>query len=166
MIEWRNVDDLHANHWNPNRVAFKELELLEHSILKSGWLQPIIINNDNLIIDGFHRWRLSSESAKIRERWDGRIPCVVMDIPDDEAMAQTVRINKAKGKHITVSLQDIIQDLHKNFNWDLNRIQKEFGMTEKEVSILLAENVFDTFEGLSEHKYSQAWYPSATASSS
>lgn len=165
MIEWRNVDDLRANHWNPNRVAKRELKLLEHSLLKSGWIQPIIVNNSNLIIDGFHRWRLSCESAKIRARWNGMIPCVVMDMPDDEAMAQTVRINKAKGKHITVSLQEIIQDLHKNYNWDSERLQTEFGMNDREVEILLAESVFDIMEGLNEHEYTQAWYPSATEAS-
>ena len=160
-IEWRDAKDLRANYWNPNRVAKQEFRLLEHSILKSGWLQPILINTDNLIIDGFHRWRLSCDSKKMNERWGGKVPCVVMDLPDDEAMAQTVRINKAKGKHMVVNMQQMLRGLRDDYGWEKARIQKEFGMTKQEVDIILAENIFAAMDNLESYEYSQAWYPTA-----
>ena len=41
-IEWVHRDDLHANSYNPNKVAKPELELLKVSILEDGWTQPIV----------------------------------------------------------------------------------------------------------------------------
>ena len=53
QVQWRPADALHANSWNPNVVFTPELKLLERSILKCGWIQPIIVNPDGLVIDGF-----------------------------------------------------------------------------------------------------------------
>ncbi len=61
-IVWKSVDDLDANNYNPNVVDKPELELLAFSLLKTGWIQPILVNADParasrpVIIDGFHRW--------------------------------------------------------------------------------------------------------------
>ena len=57
-VEWIDVRELNANDYNPNVVLNKELSLLEFSILKNGWIQPILINSDNTIIDGYHRYFL------------------------------------------------------------------------------------------------------------
>ena len=50
-IQWRDSKSLEANGWNPNVVFTPELKLLERSILKCGWIQPIIINPDGMVID-------------------------------------------------------------------------------------------------------------------
>ena len=160
-IEWRDADSLRANFWNPNRVAKQEFELLELSLLTNGWIQPILINSSDLLIDGFHRWLLSRDSTKVRERWDGRVPCVVFDIPDDEAMALTVRINKAKGRHMTTNFQDILKDLFNNYGWTKKRLKQEFGLTADELRVLLAEDIFGALGKLDKYQYSQAWYPSS-----
>jgi len=31
-----------------------EMNLIEKSILKTGWIQPILVNTNRTIIDGFH----------------------------------------------------------------------------------------------------------------
>ena len=54
-VEWIEVDQLNANDYNPNVVLNKELKLLELSLMTNGWIQPILINKDKTIIDGFHR---------------------------------------------------------------------------------------------------------------
>ena len=51
-IEWRKASDLNANDYNPNMVFDQELKLLERSILSTGWVQPILVDADDNIIDG------------------------------------------------------------------------------------------------------------------
>lgn len=61
-IQWLDAGTLKANHYNPNVVMNTELRLLERSILQTGWIQPILVNANRIIIDGFHRWSLSKIS--------------------------------------------------------------------------------------------------------
>ena len=58
-IQWLDAKSLEGNDYNPNAVFSPELKLLERSILATGWVQPVLISKDNIIIDGFHRWSLS-----------------------------------------------------------------------------------------------------------
>ena len=46
-IEWRVANELNSNNYNPNVVFNKELKLLELSILKQGWIQPVLILEDD-----------------------------------------------------------------------------------------------------------------------
>lgn len=157
-IEWRDVGDLRANHWNPNRVHKPELKLLEHSILTTGWIQPVLVNKYGLIIDGFHRWMLAQNSRKVRERWLGQVPCAVLDVEDDEAMAITVRINRAKGTHVAVEMHHLVHSLIEEHSWTVERISKEIGASKDEVAVLAQDGVFAA-RGIATWAYSNAWYP-------
>ena len=55
QVKWVKRDKLTANDYNPNKVAPVELELLKTSIKLCGWTQPIVIRENNTIVDGFHR---------------------------------------------------------------------------------------------------------------
>lgn len=65
-IEWIDAELLTANDYNPNVVLRHEFRLLEHSLLKNGWIQPILVTQDNVIIDGFHRVTLAKTSKKVK----------------------------------------------------------------------------------------------------
>lgn len=157
-IVWKNTDELQANYWNPNRVHKQELRLLEHSLLTTGWIQPILANPNGIIIDGFHRWRLSQDSKKVKERWKGKVPVAVLPVGDDEAMAITVRINRAKGTHIAVEMHRLVAALITQHGWEPERVAKEIGATLDEVNILTQEGVFAA-KGIANWAYSNAWYP-------
>lgn len=157
-IAWVDGASLRANHWNPNRVHKPELRLLEHSLLTTGWIQPILANPTGLIIDGFHRWRLSQDSKVVRERWAGRVPVATLDVDDATAMAITVRINRAKGSHVAVEMHRLVHDLLTVHGWDREQVAKEIGATLHEVDALAQEGVFAA-KGIKQWAYSQAWYP-------
>ena len=160
-IVWLNVDDLNPNDYNPNVVYNTELNLLEHSILKNGWIQPILVNEENgeyKIIDGFHRYSLSRNSSKIRSKYNGKVPCAVMNLPIEERMLLTIRINRAKGSHIAVRMSDIIKTLINDYSMDIKTVMKEIGATKDEIELLLMEDVFKKLD-IQNHKYSKAWYP-------
>jgi ParB-like chromosome segregation protein Spo0J len=157
-IEWVDTADLVANSYNPNVVYNKELDLLAHSIIKNGWIQPILITQDNIIIDGFHRYSLAINHKGVREYSNGKVPCVRMELTEAERMFLTIRINRAKGSHIAVKMHEIIVSLVEDHGISLKQVCKEIGATKAEVELLLQDDVFKKLD-IQNHKYSKAWYP-------
>lgn len=157
-IEWRQVSTLRGNDYNPNLVFNQELKLLELSILKQGWIQPILINDDGLIIDGFHRASLARDSVKIREKYKGEVPCVVMDLSTPEAMLLTIRINRAKGSHVAYRMASIIKELIDVHNLDPQQVAGDIGATKDEIALLYQDGVFAK-KNIKDYKYSSAWIP-------
>ncbi|QFG05750.1 ParB-like nuclease domain protein [Bacillus phage 035JT001] len=162
-IEWIDVDSIEANDYNPNVVMNQELKLLEFSIVKNGWIQPILVNQEAgqtgfTIIDGFHRYTLAKQSKTLRERDKGKAPCVIMRLPEAERMLLTIRINRAKGTHVSYRMSDIIKKLINEYNLDPKYIGQSIGATKAEIDLLMMEDVFKKLD-IQNHKYSKAWYP-------
>lgn len=157
-IEWLPAETLKANHYNPNVVFDQELALLERSILRTGWIQPVLISRDNIIIDGFHRWKLSLDSANLRRKYGGLVPCARLDIGPDEAMVHTIRINRAKGTHVAVRMSSIVKSLIDDHGWDPQQIALELGATREEVDLLYQDSIFKA-RNLADYRYSRAWVP-------
>lgn len=156
-IEWRAVDSLSANGYNPNVVMNQELKLLEFSILKNGWMQAVLITKDGTIIDGFHRWTLA-RAGSVFKKYRGLVPCVVMDLDKPAAMLLTIRINRAKGSHVAYKMSEIIRELVDVHRLDQQQIALEIGAAKGEVDLLYQENVFKT-KNIQNVEYSQAWAP-------
>lgn len=138
-VIWVRNDAVHANDYNPNKVAPPEMELLKLSILNDGYTQPIVsmVDEDGKreVIDGFHRNRVGKESPQIQERIHGYLP--VVTIRDSQAgkndrIASTIRHNRARGKHQVDAMSSIVLEL-KNRNWKNERIARELGMDEEEI---------------------------------
>lgn len=137
-VIWVKVDDVHANEYNPNKVAPPEMELLEVSIVNDGYTQPIVTwpNNDKReVVDGFHRSRVGKESALVNQRIKGYLPVVTIRKEQQgksDRIASTIRHNRARGKHQVDAMSEIVLEL-KNRNWTNKRIAKELGMDEDEI---------------------------------
>ncbi len=157
-IKWLDIAKLNPNDYNPNVVFTPELKLLEFSILKQGWIQPILINQDNIIIDGFHRYSLVKHSKKVSQISKDKVPCAILTLTESERMLLTIRINRAKGSHIAIKMHDIIKTLVEDHGMAQKEIAKQIGATTKEIDLLLMENIFKKFD-TKNHKYSKAWYP-------
>ena len=67
-VQWVSARKIRPNHWNPNFVFSPEMKLLEHSILTSKWVFPLVVNTNMLLIDGYHRYILSLESTSRKSR--------------------------------------------------------------------------------------------------
>ena len=156
---WVDVNKLQANDYNPNVVLTKEMELLGLSILKNGWIQPVLIIDDYTIIDGFHRSTLVKENKSINKLTNGKVPCVMLNITPPQRMLLTIRINRAKGNHIAYKMHDVIDKLVNEYNIPLDTIAKEIGANKDEIDLLLQENVFTNKNIDEETRYTQAWIP-------
>ena len=157
-IEWRLASSLKANNYNPNVVFTPELRLLERSILTQGWVQPVLINEDGTIIDGFHRSRLAQDSEALRAKYQGRVPCAVLHLTRPEAMLATIRMNRAKGSHVAARMHDIVRELIDDHDLDPQEIAQAIGANRDEVDLLYQEGVF-AVKDIKNYAYSKAWVP-------
>ena len=158
-VVWKDVDDLSANDYNPNVVYSPELRLLRFSLLRQGWIQPVLVSADGTIIDGFHRASLVKTDREVRALTKGRVPCVVMDLDEADRKLLTIRINRAKGSHVALKMADIVKDLVNTHGLSLDEICTQIGATRDEVDLLLMENVFKA-KGIDERTpFSRAWIP-------
>ena len=157
-IKWIAAKDLKANHYNPNRVMNAEMNLIERSILKTGWIQPILVNRNNVIIDGFHRWTLSQVSQELKAKYDGKVPCAVLDVSDVEAMVITVRINRAKGTHLAFRMSEYVRELVEKHGIPMDDLAKDIGATFEEIQLLMKSDMFE-HKDVENWAYSEAWFP-------
>lgn len=157
-IGWRSADTLKANDYNPNVVFSPELRLLELSILRHGWIQPVIIRNEGTIIDGFHRWALSRDSKALRAKYGGQLPCVVFKLSDADAMLLTIRMNRAKGTHVALRMAHMVKRLIDGCGLDPDHIAREIGASRAEVDLLYQDDLFKA-RNLDRAPYSEAWAP-------
>lgn len=156
-VKWIPVDELSANDYNPNVVYTPEMKLLALSILKNGWIQPVLVTQNNVIIDGYHRSTLCRTDEKVRKLTDGKVPCVVMNLSEADRMLLTIRINRAKGQHIALKMSDIIHKLVNELGVTIDEVCKQIGATRDEIDLLLMDNVFAKKNITEESKFSTAW---------
>jgi ParB-like chromosome segregation protein Spo0J len=157
-IQWKDSRTLKANDYNPNVVYKPELKNLEKNILEFGYVQPVIVTDDNMIIDGFHRVMLSKLSEKLIKKYEYSLPCVVFEIPRDKAMILTVRMNRAKGSHIAARMSEMVKELIDKHGWEVKPLARELGATKSEIELLHQDGVFQ-MRDIKNYEYSKAWYP-------
>lgn len=136
-IQFVKMNDLIANDYNPNKVAPPEMKLLEKSILEDGYTMPIVVYKNKkyfTIVDGFHRHRVGKESLKVRETLKGYLPVSIIDKPDAERMASTIRHNRARGVHnVQVESEEIVAKLVLS-GWSDKKIKEELGYDDEELN--------------------------------
>lgn len=158
QITWLHRENLKPNNYNPNKVAPPELELLKISIIEDGWTQPIVINPDMTIVDGFHRWTVSGHK-EIYKLTDGKVP-VVMITPKDKSQQQmaTIRHNRARGTHGVLEMSNIITDMV-NEGLSGEEIMKRLKMEKEEVVRLLFRAGIPKSSVFKDMEFSQSWQP-------
>lgn len=158
-VKWVKADKVHANEYNPNKVAAPEMELLYTSIGLDGYTQPIVAykcdsNEDYEIVDGFHRNRVGKEYDDIKERLHGYLPLTIIDKGLDERIGSTIRHNRARGTHQIRSMSEIVIDLS-NEGWADDKISERLGMEMDEV--LRLKQISGLKEAFNNHEFSRSW---------
>ena len=157
-VQYIKSEYVHANEYNPNRVATPEMELLYNSIKLDGYTQPIVAycinDNEYEIVDGFHRNRVGKEHEDINKRLYDYLPVTIIDKPLDERMGSTIRHNRARGSHQIRSMSDIVLDLSKS-GWSDNEISDKLGMEMDEV--LRLKQITGLKEAFQNHQFSKSW---------
>jgi ParB-like chromosome segregation protein Spo0J len=159
FVKWVPAGLVHANDYNPNSVAPPEMKLLEHSILKDGYTQPIVTwpNNGIEVVDGFHRHRVGKESPEVNAMIHGYLPVVTIRPSQGEKndrMAATIRHNRARGAHKVEPMSEIVVELKRRF-WSDERIATELGMEPDEV--LRLQQITGLSGLFADEEFSEAW---------
>ena len=166
-IVWLSAENLSANGYNPNVVVTPEMKLLKFSLLKQGWIQPVLVALEEdpeskarkyVIIDGFHRSTLAKVDPEVRAMTNGQVPCCILELTVPERMLLTVRINRAKGSHVAAKMHDMIKSLVNDYGYAVDKIGEEIGATKHEIDTLMLDDVFVAYNS-KDHVYSQAWEP-------
>lgn len=146
------VGRVHANDYNPNRVAAPELDLLEQSMRADGITMPIVVvpeRGDWTVVDGFHRRTVGATRL-------GRthLPASVLDASRADRMASTVRHNRARGKHQVDLMATLMRGMMAE-GWDDERVATALGMSVEE-SLRLRQMVGAARLLAADH-YERAW---------
>lgn len=157
-ITWVNREELKPNNYNPNKVAPPELKLLKISILEDGWTQPIVVNSDMSIVDGFHRWTVSGHK-EIKELTGGRVPVVILNETDEnQKKMATIRHNRARGTHGVLEMSNIVTDMVKE-GLTGEEIMERLQMEREEVTRLLFRAGIPKSDVFKDLEFSKAWTP-------
>lgn len=155
------VEKVVPNTYNPNAVAPPEMRLLYESIKNDGYTMPIVCYHDKandqyIIVDGFHRYRIMLEHQDIYQREKGMLPVSVIDKPLDQRIASTIRHNRARGSHDVDLMGNIVKELHELGRSDA-WISKHLGMDRDE--ILRLKQITGLAALFKDVKFGQAWRP-------
>ena len=155
------IEKIVPNVYNPNSVAPPEMALLYDSIKQDGYTMPIVCyydkeNDQYIIVDGFHRYRIMLDHKDIYERENGMIPVSVIDKPLDQRMASTIRHYRARGAHDVDLMSNIIRELHEIGRSDA-WISKHLGMDKDE--ILRLKQITGLTELFKDSDFTLAWEP-------
>ena len=116
-IKELSLKELKPAAYNPRKKlkkGDKEYEKIKQSLLKFGYVDPIIVNEDLTVIGGHQRLTvlkdLDYETAK----------CVIVDLPKEDEKALNIALNKITGQWDDALLADLLLDLQESdFNLDL-----------------------------------------------
>ena len=155
------VEKVVPNTYNPNSVAPPEMKLLYESIKNDGYTMPIVCYHNKaedqyVIVDGFHRYRIMLEHQDIYDREKGMLPVSVINKPMDQRIASTIRHNRARGSHDVDLMGNIVKELHELGRSDA-WISKHLGMDRDE--ILRLKQITGTAVLFKDVKFGQAWRP-------
>lgn len=111
------LKELKPAAYNPRKKlkkGDKEYEKIKQSLLKFGYVDPIIVNEDLTVIGGHQRLTvlkdLDYETAK----------CVIVDLPKEDEKALNIALNKITGQWDDALLADLLLELQESdFNLDL-----------------------------------------------
>lgn len=147
------ITKLFANDYNPNRMPDTEMNLLKESILKFGFIFPIVTTWDDnkkkyRIIDGYHRYEaLKRIGAK-------DVSIVDMKLPYHDAVQLTVLMNRIKGLHQVELMSDLILKLE-NLGLEDSEICDNLGMEAEEY--LRLKQQLGIAHAFKNHQYTSSW---------
>ena len=155
------INKIKPNNYNPNAVAPPEMKLLYESIKNDGYTMPIVCYYDKaedeyIIVDGFHRYRIMLEHTDIYERENGMLPVSVINKSLDQRMASTIRHNRARGSHDVDLMSNIVRELHELGRSDA-WISKHLGMDRDE--ILRLKQITGLAALFKDINFGKAWKP-------
>lgn len=131
-IKMVETELLKPNEYNPNIMVDEQFQSLVDDFRENGWVgQPIIINEQNVIIDGEHRWRC----AKLLGY--KTVPVVYFNPKDaDHQKMLTIGWNAKRGEMSPLKLAGLISELNQKYT--LEELSSKLGFSANQLKDTLA----------------------------
>jgi ParB-like chromosome segregation protein Spo0J len=126
--------ELKSDGVNPNKMTDEELDALKTSITRYGFIAPVLVNNEHVIVDGEQRWQASKE-LKLKQ-----IPVIEINVKEVDRKILRQVMNKLRGKHDP--LLDL-EEFKKIYNEDGLKMLEELTFIPKQNIVNLIEK-YDT----------------------
>lgn len=91
--EWTDINLIHVDNQNPNKMTKQEQESLRQNLLKFGWNMPIITDMAYLVADGEQKLVVAKELG-----WT-KVPVLRKGLTDPERRLIRQSMNKLRGEH-------------------------------------------------------------------
>lgn len=128
-IEDVEISKIKLDKFNPNEMDDMKMVALKKMIQEKGMLQPILINQDNLMIDGEHRFLAAKEVGM------KKIQCYRLEVTDSERRLLRQTMNKIKGSHNPV--EDAYDLIKLSKEYGVNKLSEYLGQEEKQLADFL-----------------------------
>jgi hypothetical protein len=123
------VDLIYPNDHNPNRMRPAMYKALRQSILRFGFLVPIVVRQVGdryVIVDGEHRWRAAKDLGM------ERVPAMIAEISEEEAKWASLHLNRPRGKNEGQKLFPLLIELQEKPGGG-KRLRKELAYGAKDL---------------------------------
>jgi len=152
-MDLANITDIRPAKWTSAcYLVSPDYKKMEKSIKQYGILSPIVIQPNGTIIDGFHRWKIANELEI------AKIPVVVIDVDDIEAMLLHIDLNRYRSIVIAKYLSNMMVEILQSGRYDHDSLRSRMSLTSEEFDIL-AEGSLIKMRKIKQHTYSPAWVP-------
>lgn len=136
-VLWVRDEAVTANNYNPNHLAAAEARLLQRSLERDGFTQPLVVSAQGQqryeIVDGAHRRQLCRARPALQKALHGYLPVACLaENSRASRQASTVRHNRARGRYHAGAASELIRELS-GHGWTDSKIASELGMSAAEV---------------------------------
>jgi len=91
--------DLKLDENNPNKMNKRQRGMLKASLMQYGFVQPLVIDGDNVCINGNQKLELCQTDDDLKAKHP-KVPCVIMsELTEQERLMLQQALNKIHGEH-------------------------------------------------------------------
>lgn len=128
VFEIVDINTLTPRKGNPNEFTEDLTKSLDYSIDKFGFLQPLVINQDGIIVDGFHRYDVLREKGIEQVRVSR-----VFTKNEEELKLLSQALNKIRGQH---NLKRDISEMEILMGYNPDELQSLLGFDETGLDLM------------------------------
>ena len=128
VFEIVDINTLTPRKDNPNELTDEQMKSLDYAIDRFGFLQPLVINQDGIIVDGAHRYDVLRERG-IEQVRVSRV--ITKDENELKLLSQT--LNKLRGSH---DLRKDISEMEILMGYNPDELQSLLGFDETGLDLM------------------------------
>jgi ParB-like chromosome segregation protein Spo0J len=105
-VENISIKDLNFAEYNPREITDKSFEDLKKSIEQFGFVEPVVVNKNNMEIIGGHMRVRAAKDLGIEE-----VPVVFVELDEKESKLLNLALNRIQGRWAADKLSELITEL-------------------------------------------------------